>query len=229
MAGAQRIFFSMILAGTLVSSLPGQSSDSDQTPENLVEWKLHYFSPEELADGTSDDTATIANTGVPNLLRYAMGLGPRDSIPPLLSIQASEGRLIVAFHPTVDRPDVSCHLEGSVDLSTWSPIEADPSPEFTNQNSSGFSVATLDQLGRGHFFRFRVDRFTTDSDEDGLLDDQELAWFASVAHDASDDPDQDGLTTEAELAVGRSPHRGVLSDPLAAQAATNLTILTPLE
>lgn len=68
-----------------------------------------------------------------------------------------------------------------------------------------------------------------DSDEDGLHDDQELAWFASVAHAPTDDPDQDGLSTADELAIGRSPHRGVLSDPHAAQAATGLTILTPLE
>jgi len=229
MARAHRILFLTILSGLFVSLSHGQSPEPDSPPENLIEWKLRYFSPEELADGTSDDTATIADTGVANLMRYALGFGPRESIPALVSIQPTGDRLEVAFFSALDRSDVACYLEGSIDLESWDSVEPDLDPESSHQQAPGVALATLARTEESWFFRIRVDRLIDDSDEDGLHDDQELAWFASVAHDPSDDPDQDGISTEDELRVGRSPHRGVLTDPMVAQAATGLIVLTPLE
>lgn len=228
MVRAHRILFLMILSGPLVSLSHGQSSESDSPPENLIEWKLRYFSPEELADGTSDDTAIIADTGVANLLRYALGFGPRESIPALVSIQPAGDRLEVAFFTALDRSDVAWHLEGSTDLESWDSVEPDLDPESSHQRAPGMALATLARTDESYFFRIRVDRLIDDSDEDGLHDDRELAWFASVIHDPSDDPDQDGISTEDELRVGRSPHRGVLTDPDEVRAVTGLVVLTPI-
>jgi len=229
MARAHRFIFLTMLSGSLVPLSQGESPGSDSPPENLIEWKLRYFSPEELADGTSDDTAIIADTGVANLLRYALGFGPRESVPTLVSIQPTGDRLEVAFFTALDRSDVAYHLEGSTDLESWNSVEPDLDPESSHQQAPGMALATLARTGESWFFRIRVDRLIDDSDEDGLQDDQELAWFASLIHDPWDDPDQDGIPTEDELRVGRSPHRGVLTDPMVAQAATGLTVLTPLE
>lgn len=229
MARARRILFLTIFSGTALSLSQGQISEPNPFPENLVEWKLRHFSPEELADGTSDDTTVAAPSGVPNLLRYALGFGPREPIPDLISIQPAGDRLEVVVCAALDRPDVACRLEGSVDLDSWNPLEPDLIPQSSQSTIPGTSLVRSAHEGESRFFRLRVDRMIDDGDEDGLNDDLELAWFASVAHAPSDDPDQDGISTEDELAIGRSPHRGVLSDPLVAQTATGLTILTPLE
>ena len=52
-------------------------------------------------------------------------------------------------------------------------------------------------------------------------------WFATTAHGPADDPDEDGVTTAAELSMGRSPHFGIIPDPVLAQRATGLEIYTP--
>lgn len=229
MARVRRILFLAVFSGTALSLIQGQGSVSDPPPENLVEWKLSHFTPQELADGTSDDAVSVDDEGVPNLLRYALGYGPRDPIPTLVSIKPTGELLQITFHPPLNRPDIQCHLEDSTDLEAWNPVETELSPQSSRQQASGLAQTTVTHASGGRFFRISVDRLTEDADEDDLNDDRELAWFASIAHGPADDPDQDGLSTVDELAVGRSPHRGVLSDPQAAQAATGLTILTPLE
>jgi hypothetical protein len=40
----------------------------------------------------------------------------------------------------------------------------------------------------------------------------------------TDDPDRDGLSTEEERAIGRSPHRGVIADPVLAGQSTGLEL-----
>ena len=223
---------SLVAAGMGLVLLPsiGQTGDEDGEPESLVSWKMTHFSPEELRDGTSADDRVLGADGLPNLIRYALGRSPRKPDGPPLKLERTRHELAVSHPIASAADDVSLVLEVSGDLENWIRDTDLPAASTTGAviNGSGYRVRRFPVDGP-RFFRLAAERLIHDSDNDGIDDDQELAWFASIAHGPSDDPDQDGLSTADELKIGRSPHLGVIEDPVLAARTNGLEIFTPLE
>lgn len=224
MPSARRFLLPFVCAGSLLQVLTATTP-----PRTLVEWKVRHFSVDELQNGTSDDGTALGNDANPNLLRYALGFGPRESMPALFTILSEGDRLEIITPQAIDRPDVACQLEVSLDLKSWALPDPDLSDDGTTRSANSTDFTRIFPVNAPRFFRLTAERMIGDIDEDGLHDDRELAWFASVAYGPLDDPDNDGLATADELLLGRSPHRGVLTDSALAATATGLEIFTPLE
>jgi hypothetical protein len=229
MPSAHRVSFPFICAGCLIFCLSAAAESAATLPQTLVEWKAHHFSVTELRDGTSDDTTRLGNDWSPNLIRYALGYGPREPMPSLLAIRIEGEQLEVLTPPAVDRPDIICRLEVSHDLKSWNTAETHLSENSTTQPADLLDASATFSMDLARYFRLYVQRTIEDSDNDGLHDDHELAWFASIEHGPADDPDHDEVATEDELLVGRSPYRGVVTDRTLAAAATGLEVFMPLE
>lgn len=229
MPSAHRFLLSFICAGCLLTFLSASPESTSTPPQTLVEWKVSHFSAEELRDGRSDDSSILGNDRNSNLLRYALGYGPRDPMPTLLTMRIGTEQFEVITPKVPKRPDIACQLEASIDLRSWVAAVSDLSLAATTQPAGSTDTPSTFPIGVARYFRLKIQRTIEDSDEDGLLDDHELAWFASIEHGPADDPDHDEVSTEEELLVGRSPFRGIVNDRTLAEAATGLEVFTPLE
>src|SRR6185295_1131317 len=91
----------------------------------LHSWQRASFSPAQLADASiSGDSAIPDHDGLPNLLKYAMGIPPFMASPtnkPAAQLD-SNGYFACSYTRSKTAIDVSFTLEGSQDLKTWSPI-----------------------------------------------------------------------------------------------------------
>ncbi|MEZ5275177.1 MAG: hypothetical protein R3F07_02205 [Opitutaceae bacterium] len=210
------------------SLLTAQSGQDDEPPTNLVEWKIAHFSSDELRNGTSDDSRELQHDGLPNLLRYALGLSPREPAGTPIELEQVGNRVFVRYRNGMVADDASCLLESSEDLEEWNPVD-DPSARTVSSDPSPFAWIEIDGLSNDQprFFRLTAERFIRDRDADALDDDLELSWFATIVHGPADDPDQDGVSTADELSLGRNPHYGTVEDPALALRSTGLEIFTP--
>jgi len=88
---------------------------------NFAWWRLGKFTSAELSDASrSGPDAVYGLDGIPNLIKYALGLEPylnSDSGLPQLSIAGSE--FVYNYSRPSDRPDVSYAVQVSADLITW--------------------------------------------------------------------------------------------------------------
>ena len=229
MPSAHRFSLSLICAGCLLPILSASPESTTTPPQTLVEWKVVHFMADELRNGTSDDGTVLGNDTNSNLIRYALGYGPRDPMPTLLTMEIAPKQFEVVTPQAVNRPDIACQLETSIDLRSWDTAVSDLSLAATTQRADSTDSSTTFPIDVARYFRLKVQRTIDDIDHDGLPDDHELAWFASIAHGPADDPDHDQVSTEEELLVGRSPSRGIVNDRALAEAATGLEVFTPLE
>jgi hypothetical protein len=100
----------------------GLLDQSTLTP--LQTWRANHFgNPSNIGAGA--DTASPAGDGVPNLIKYALGLDPYTpaaaSQLPTGSIQPDGGQsyLTLTANPVAQAPDVTYAVEVSGDLQTW--------------------------------------------------------------------------------------------------------------
>ena len=214
--------------GGAATFVAAQIGEDTAPPTNLVAWKTTHFSPAELRDGTSDDSRDLQRDGLPNLLRYALGLSPRDPAETPVAIERVGNKIIVHYRYDTTAEDVSSGLETSEDLEEWSSAVDLPVTPISD-DASEFARIVIDgsATDQPRFFRLAAERTIYDRDEDALDDDSELAWFATIAHGPTDDPDQDGVTTADELSVGRSPQYGIITNQALALRTTGLEIFTP--
>ena len=92
-------------------------------------WKTSKFTPTELLDPTiSGDKATPAMDGIPNLMKYALGLNPKqvcitptDGKNPGLPLLATDASfLTLIYQKDAAKTDISYLVEAATDLSFWS-------------------------------------------------------------------------------------------------------------
>jgi hypothetical protein len=100
----------------------GLLDESTLTP--LQQWRNAYFgNPSNV--GAGSDSADPAGDGVPNLIKYALGLNPNTAITtgelPTGSIESDGGQnyLALTVNRTATAPDVTYNVEVSSDLLTW--------------------------------------------------------------------------------------------------------------
>jgi hypothetical protein len=85
-------------------------------------WLRANFSPVQLADPTiSGDAADPADDGLPNLLKYALGLNPNVPEPNPFMPVASNGLFTVTYPLSSSAPDVALSVLWSTNLVAWVP------------------------------------------------------------------------------------------------------------
>ncbi|TVP76768.1 MAG: hypothetical protein EA353_11590 [Puniceicoccaceae bacterium] len=129
------------------------------TPFDL--WRAQNFEPAALNDPTlSGPEAEALSDGMPNLLKYALGLTPfeRVSSDQLDWGQTEDNRLFIRFYRDPNKTDIIYLIESSLDLADWSDILFDSSETPHIPNSDGdlheVSIPIDGELRR--FLRLRV-------------------------------------------------------------------------
>lgn len=122
----------------------------------FTQWQKVNFTTEELAnDDISGPAATPANDGIPNLLKFALGLNPsqsaRDSLP---SPELVNGNLQFSFTQPKAALDVKVVPKLSMDLASWVPVsEAQiQTEEFDEYQLVTISIPANDKI----FIRLRA-------------------------------------------------------------------------
>lgn len=170
-------------AGTLSGSLlnfaaPGpitvrarQSGDANYLPapdisrsftvlESYDWWKESEFTSQESGDpAISGPQARLSFDGMPNLLKYALAIGARDSAAPdwAQALRIAD-RWTFDFVRPVDRTDISYVVEASTDLLYWS--DNGVTLEFVGNTPDGqrWRASTPAASSDRIFFRLKVNR-----------------------------------------------------------------------
>ena len=125
-------------------------------------WQNLYFSPAELEDpDVSDPTATPITDGIPNLLKYALGLSPWESIAEqqMQHGVTTEGLQYFRFHRDPAKSEIIYLVETSLNLVDWDEIIFDSSSVPTEKNTDGIHheiKLEIDGVNR-RFLRLRVE------------------------------------------------------------------------
>lgn len=126
-----------------------ESADVTIIGERLEAWRAEHFSSDE-ASGDAED---FDGDGLPNLFEYALGANPRVAdTGPILAVE--DGHLTLTFTRPRDLPDVTCTVEVSDDLVSWTavPLEIEADGEVQTVRASDTQPATV---GR-RFIRLRA-------------------------------------------------------------------------
>ncbi len=110
-----------------------QAGDSTYAPATAVDrsfnvtanfdsWRQAAFTAGELADSTlSGPNAVYGHDGLPNLVKYALGLAPKTDATTGLPALTSDGtNWLYTFTRPAIITDVTCTVEASTDLVAWS-------------------------------------------------------------------------------------------------------------
>ena len=130
------------------------------TPD-FASWQLGIFSPTELGQlSVSGPNAVYGQDGLPNLVKYALGLDPKTNITtglPTLTKDATNW-IYTYTRPTGGQPDVTYTVEISTNLTTWTSAGV---TQGTPSNSGGVdTIAATYPLASANniFFRLNVTR-----------------------------------------------------------------------
>lgn len=120
-------------------------------------WRQANFSAGELANATvSGPTAVLTADGLPNLLKFGLGYGPRDVVPGgIFTVAATGGQATFAFPRPVVNPGVVYSVEASTDLVSWDATGVTLA-EVSNDGTTAQWRATLNPAGAKTFFRLVV-------------------------------------------------------------------------
>lgn len=90
-------------------------------PAGFTAWQSQHFTESERADpARSGPHVSLPGDGVSNLLRYALGLGPREPMRPgQLEIERDANAWIYAYRRPTDRSDLLYAVQASTDLTNW--------------------------------------------------------------------------------------------------------------
>ena len=117
----------------------------DNRSAGFTAWQQGVFTPEELADpAISGPLADPNHTGAPNLLRYALGLGPTDIAAPAYPTAAVLAGVRTFLHRRLLDPNsgLSYSVETASDLLLADWASADVGTDLIDQGA----VATGDGL-----------------------------------------------------------------------------------
>lgn len=124
-----------------------------------AQWVADRFSEEEQANPeVSGPDAVLSDDGMRNLLKYALGLEPRENAAgvPQEEIGFTADTVTYTYARPVDRVDVDYTVEVSTDLQAWT-TEGVESERVTSDGATETWRATCPLAGRARvFFRLRV-------------------------------------------------------------------------
>lgn len=91
-----------------------------EAPASFEGWRQRHFDATERANpAVSGPGATPAGDGVPNLLKYALGVPPRAALPADATEPEEAARARLVYHRPANRVDVDYAPERSTDLAGW--------------------------------------------------------------------------------------------------------------
>jgi hypothetical protein len=101
-------------------------------------WRRANFTPSQLANPQiSGNGIILANDGLPNLVKYALGLSPFTSYTNIFNPQIVNGYFTLSCTQSLSATDVSVAFAYSTDLMTWR-----TGPAYVQQVSSVYQGAT---------------------------------------------------------------------------------------
>ena len=120
---------------------PGEDNPP-QHGKTYRSWSAQYFTPAELADPlVSAAEADASGDGVPNLIKYALGIDPAISTRAgLPALDTESGFLSFGFRRLARTTDLSLVVEISSDLISWSALAVVPT---VNDNGDGTETLTF--------------------------------------------------------------------------------------
>lgn len=136
-------------------------------PRPYAAWRARFFTPaEQLDPAVGGDLAAPAGDGVPNLLKYALGLDPRAVAPQGGGLRAEvvatmNGlRLRLVYDRAVEATDVDVAVEVSANLADWYSGEdyTETVAEATSADGATRAVTVIAKDGAHRFARLRVTR-----------------------------------------------------------------------
>jgi hypothetical protein len=92
------------------------------SPTGYASWAIQAETTLGLTPGTiaANPAGDWAGNGVPNLIKYALGLSPRaDSTGSLPAPVVSNGQLVLNYVRDLSKSDVNLRAEASSDLKNW--------------------------------------------------------------------------------------------------------------
>jgi hypothetical protein len=98
------------------------SDNSETTLTPIQTWRLQVFGTDASNPAIAGDTATPAHDGIPNLIKYALGLDPYTptTLGGKLAVEVSTGYLRLTVQRNPAATDVTLTIQVSGDLSSWS-------------------------------------------------------------------------------------------------------------
>lgn len=116
----------------------------------LSDWRLRCFGTQATNAAVAGDQANPAGDGIPNLIKYALGIAPTSYVSdPLLTAGITPGGAFAVAFTRPDPPlaDISYELQSSSNLATWA---ADPglplgSIEYGANGSARVTYETMSQ------------------------------------------------------------------------------------
>lgn len=123
-------------------------------------WRAAKFSAAELLDERlTGPGASYAGDGLPNLVKYALGLEPKQSVTrAVLEADVSVGEWICRFHRPAGVTDVTCAVEASVNLTAWSTAAVTLQKVATSDGVETWEARVPLAGNPTLFFRLRVTR-----------------------------------------------------------------------
>jgi len=124
-------------------------------------WQMEQFTPAELANAAiSGPDASPAQDGVPNLMKYALGLPPFEPAPRFLTpLRIENGNGILSYRRPATATDVTYRVEVSDDLTNWSSDSMVQQRVGTDQEGlENWEVSHRGAPSAKRFFRLTVSR-----------------------------------------------------------------------
>ncbi|MBP6864399.1 MAG: hypothetical protein KBC32_03905 [Candidatus Didemnitutus sp.] len=135
---------------------------ADYQTISFAAWQAENFAGGELQDPNISGPAAVASAdGLPNLLKYALGLPAKTPVASgLPGVAVSETHYVYTYTRPAERPDLTYVVEVSTGFAEWSAI----TPEFVSAQGTTETwraIYPLSSSGQA-FFRLRVQRGTAD-------------------------------------------------------------------
>jgi hypothetical protein len=116
----------------------------------LSDWRFRYFGAQATNAAVAGNQANPAGDGIPNLVKYALGLVPTNStlgsiLTPALAVG---GAFTVSFvRPDPPLADISYRVETSSNLTTWAADVGLPTAvEYSSNGTARVTYQTTSQV-----------------------------------------------------------------------------------
>jgi len=123
-------------------------------------WRAAQFTSSELADPLlSGPQASFLGDGIPNLVKYALGLDPKVTVPAdrLPAVSVTETEWVYTYRRDPTRTDVTLAVETTTNFSTWSSAGLTPTQVGTSGGLETWEVRVSRSTAPAQiFFRLKA-------------------------------------------------------------------------
>ncbi len=120
-------------------------------------WRNEHFDANEQANtAISGPSAVLTADGLTNLLKYALGRAPRESVDTFGTLDASSGQLVFTYMRPAARTELTYAVESSSDLINWSTVGVTHERVDTTAGNETWRATAPLAGGTRTFLRLRV-------------------------------------------------------------------------